>query len=151
MRLVIISFLLVLFGCIDYQTQPSSYIADDQYTEGKRIQSFEKVMKSLPNIVDIRDQVDLIVSSEIELSKIASVNLKIYEMPGGKVLYKGSLPGIMSLPRNRIKIPISHLDNQVFGVFSYKKYPPIKKELQISNRNEIIIDGARFQHSVFYK
>ena len=91
--------------------------SDDVFREEKRKLNFEKVLKTLPNIVDLRDTVDVVVHGKLNESELKGIKFYLYEMPGERIIYRGSLLGIMHMPKNRIKIPISSEDHLVYGVF----------------------------------
>ena len=149
--ILIIGLNSLVLSCIKQPESVNKQVSDDSFSERKRQQSFETVMKSLPNIMDIRDTIDLVVLGKLEESLHGNVMISVYEMPGGRVIYKGSLKGVMHLPRNRIRLPISSLGHDLYGIFMSKGGGIIEKKLDILDSGEVIIRSKDFINSAFKK
>ncbi len=149
LMILIIGFNSLFLSCIKQPETGNKQVLNDSFSERKRQQSFETVMKALPNIMDIRDTVDLVVLGKLEESLHGNVMISVYEMPGGRVIYKGSLKGVMHLPRNRIRLPVSSLKHEIYGVFTYRGGAIIEKKLDILDSGEVIIRSKDFVYSAF--
>ena len=144
-------FLLLSVSCLREPKQTRSLEPNDTFNEEKRKLSFEKVMKALPNIVDLRDTIDLVVYGKLNESDVKGVRFHIYEVPGERIIYRGSLIGIMSMPKNRIKIPVSSKDHKIFGVFYNSSGDKVESLLEKLESGEVIIRSKHFSVPVFKK
>ena len=77
--------------------------------------SYEKVMKELPNILDLRESFFLSVDGKLSETDVKNISIELHERPGGRVLYKGSLLGIMSMPRNQFESPCHQMNMKFMG------------------------------------
>ena len=141
--------MVVITSCISQPDSSGKKITDDSFIDRKRELSFEKVMKTLPNIMDVRDTVELVVYGKLTVKDVKGVKFYVYENPGSRVIYKGSLLGIMTLPRNRIRIPVSGRDIELYGVFVNSKDQKIESRLDILDSGEVIIRSEHFNVAAF--
>tara|TARA_B100000886_G_C20208718_1_gene401499 strand:- start:119 stop:559 length:441 start_codon:yes stop_codon:yes gene_type:complete len=143
---------IILLGCVEMETIPKAQRPkDDVFSERKRQLSFEKVMKTLPNIVDIRDTIDIVVYDKLREEDIENIVIHVYERPGSRIIYKGSLLGIMTLPRKRVRVPVSSSNHSIHANFYYPSGRRFSSELKILKSGEAIIRSQDFRHSIFEK
>ena len=148
---IIMLFIIFIVGCIKDPTSSNKSVKNDSFEDRKRTLSFEKVMKALPNIMDIRDTVELVVVGKFIESEVDGISMVIHENPGNRVIYKGSLMGIMLLPRNRIRVPISSRSHELFATFSNRDGDTIYSPLKILDSREAVIRASDFNISSFKK
>ncbi len=147
-------FLFIIFllaSCLKAPKVNKGGEPDDNFNERKRKLSFEKVMKALPNIVDLRDTIDVVVYGKLDESEIKGIKFYLYETPGGRIIYRGSLVGVMNMPKNRIKIPISSNDHIIYGVFFNEYGDKVESVLEKLDSGEVIIRSKHFSVSVLEK
>ena len=148
-RIVLINLFFLISGCIKKPDSVNRNISDDAFVERKRELNFEKVMKTLPNIMDVRDTVDLVVYGKLTIQDVKNINFYVYEKPGSRIIYKGSLLGVMTLPKNRIKVPVSGKEYDLYGVFSNKFGERIESKLDVLDSGEVIIRSEHFNIAAF--
>ena len=69
MHRIIIVLMIIFTGCMSQPESNGKKVADDSFIDRKRELSFEKVMKTLPNIMDIRDTVELVVYGKLSVKR----------------------------------------------------------------------------------
>ena len=143
--------LILCISCVEQPPSSKRVKVDEQFTERKRVMSFEKVMKELPNILDLRDTFFLSVDGKLSEVDVKNVSVELHERPGGRILYKGSLLGIMMMPRNRIQIPVSSNEHQIYGKFTHSSGGEIVTLLQRLASGEVVIRSEDFSRPAFKK
>lgn len=140
-----------MISCVDQPPSSKRIRTDEQFTERKRVMSYEKVMKELPNILDLRESFFLSVDGKLSETDVKNISIELHERPGGRVLYKGSLLGIMSMPRNRIRIPVSSNEHEIYGKFVDLDGREIVSSLKRLASGEVVIRSEDFSRASFKK
>ena len=146
---LLIALICHFSGCIKAPEGPGKENQINNFTERKIILSYDKVMRELPNILDLRSSVDVIVSDNIDVSKMEGIKLSLIDSFDGRTIYRGSVLGVYKLPKNRIKVPIKKLTSEVVGVFQYPNGDIFKVDLPVLNGGEVLIQAKFFNHSRF--
>ena len=141
----------ILVSCVEQPPSSNKYTIDEQFSERKRVMSYERVMKELPNIVDLRETFFLSVDGKLSELDVSNISVELHERPGGRILYKGSLLGIMTMPRNRVRIPVSSNEHQIFGKFTNLDGKEIISSLKRLSSGEVVIRSEDFSRSSFQK
>ena len=149
-KLIFLLFLL-LSGCIDQPVDEDNLPLSDVIHNEEKIVSFDNVMRRLPNIVDVRRSVDIVVYGKLKESDVRKIKVEILQGEDKKIIYKGSLLGIMTLPKKRVRVPVNSSSNLFYGKFIDEKERVIFAKLDILDSRELVVRSKHFSIPTFQK
>lgn len=154
MRLINLKYYLLIFfflGCIKDPTGSNAIKNINNFSERKSKLSFDKVMRELPNILELRNSIDLIISEKLDEKKLEGVKILIFEKPKNNIVYRGSILGILKLPKSRIRIAIQKKSDYVYAKIKNNDNEEVEFPLKVLEGKEVIISADLLDHPIFNK